>query len=224
VVYRLSVLRTWSHGSRLREYFDQVSEFVLGVVGVGKGLAEFVEDGLAESFSKAVDGDLEGALGDAELCGDGGLSSGRFTAGEPRLELFEPGAAAGTSVFVREGADGSRHESGGPVAIELGGGGFSSGFIGIAQRFGGDPSTAFEAIGFCVEVGEEMAEGSQEVRAEAAAVGIGAVEVTTLQDVGEELLAEFAGGVFVEALGTERLEHRVAVGGAKVGERVAGLG
>jgi hypothetical protein len=213
VVYRLSVLRTWSHGSRLREYFDQVSEFVLGVVGVGKGLAEFVEDG-----------DLEGALGDAELCGDGGLSSGRFTAGEPRLELFEPGAAAGTSVFVREGADGSRHESGGPVAIELGGGGFSSGFIGIAQRFGGDPSTAFEAIGFCVEVGEEMAEGSQEVRAEAAAVGIGAVEVTASQDVGEELLAEFAGGVFVEALGTERLEHRVAVGGAKVGERVAGLG
>lgn len=44
----------------------------------------------------------------------------RSTAGEPRLELFEPGGAVGAAVFVREGPDGSGHQGGGPVAIELG--------------------------------------------------------------------------------------------------------
>jgi hypothetical protein len=106
----------------------------------------------------------------------------------------------------------------------LGGGGFSGGFVGSVEGFGGHPGAAFEAVGFRTEVGEEMAQGSEEVRAEAAAVGIGTVQVTALQDVGEELLAEFPGGVFVISLGTERSEHGFAVGGAEVGQRGASLG
>jgi hypothetical protein len=210
--------------SRLRQDLDEVAEFVFGVVGVGKGLAEFVEDGLAESFPEAMDGHLEGTFGEPELGGGDGLASGRFTAGEPRLELFEPGGAVGSAVFVREGPDGSGHQGGGPVAIELGGGGFSRGFVAFVEGFGGHPGAALEAMGFRTEVGEEMAEGSEEVGAEAAAVGIGTVQVAALQDVREELLAEFAGGVFVMPLGTERSEHGFAVGGAEFGERDAGLG
>lgn len=40
--------------SRLRKDLDEVAEFVLGVVGVGEGLAEFKQDGLAESFPEAT--------------------------------------------------------------------------------------------------------------------------------------------------------------------------
>jgi hypothetical protein len=78
-------------------------------------------------------------------------------------------------------------------------------------------------MGFRTEVREEMAEGSEEVGAEAASGGIGSVEITTLQDVREELLGDFAGGVFVESLETERAINGFAVGGAEVGQRGAGL-
>jgi len=170
-----------------------------------------------------MDGHLEGTLREAELRGDDSLACGRFTAGEPRLELFEPGGAVGAAVFLCKDCHGPRHESGGPVAIELGGGRFSGGFAGFVEGFYGDPRAALEAMGFRTEVREEMAEGSEHVRPEAASGGIGSVEITTLQDVLEELLADFAGGVFVESLETERAINGVAVGGAEVGQRGAGL-
>lgn len=212
-----------------------MGEFFFGLGWVTEGLGDLGAEEFAEAFAEAVDGDFEGAFGDAEAAGGFSLGGGRVIAGEPGFEGFEVVGFVFGFEFLFEREEGAAHDFKGPFAIEVavgrdsGGVGdlerFSFGGVvaGLVEGFGGDATTAFLALGTLAVFGEEMFECAEEVGAEAAAGFFRAGESATGENAGEEILREFTGFVFAAAFFAEESEDGVVISAAEFAERGAGF-
>ena len=212
-----------------------MGEFFFGLGWVTEGLGDLGAEEFAEAFAEAVDGDFEGAFGDAEAAGAFSLGGGRVIAGEPGFKGFEVVGFVFGFEFLFEREQGAAHDFKGPFAIEVAVGRdgvgvgdlerFSFGGVvaGLVQGFGGDATAAFLALGALAMFGEEMFERAEKIGAEAAAGFFRAGESATGENAGEEILGEFAGFVVIAPFFAEEGKDSVVVSFAEIGERGAGF-
>jgi len=114
------------------------------------------------------------------------------------LNLFEIGCGAVLNVLLFEPRNNTIEQRDRPVPLEDGFGCFRrQRFVEITLLAGGDfegenrfSSAALLRAGTVCLVGKEVLAGVEEERAEFAAIGIDAIEVTTLQDADEEVLCQ----------------------------------
>lgn len=159
-----------------------MAHFVVDVCAGLDRIGDEFADGIAVASAETVDGDLELVFADLELGGGGGAWG--FGSGEAGFKQCEEVGFVFLGVFGCEGLEALLDESEGPFAIEAGiwvsgGMGFEGvagfGFEGIPFDDGG-LAAAFEGFGAVPGISDEVFEATEEVGAEAAAVGVGGGE------------------------------------------------
>ena len=83
------------------------------------GLAKFVFDDFPKAAAEAVNGDLDGALIQAEPGGGLGLGNVLAVAAQPGLERFKVVGLSGSLVFLSQRRESAVQERQRPLAVEL---------------------------------------------------------------------------------------------------------
>jgi hypothetical protein len=85
------------------------------------------------------------------------------------------------------------------------------------KRFGSDAAAALEALGTLPRIGQKMFQCSEEIGAETAAPGCGAIEAVAGKNAGEELLGEFTRVVVIAAFAPKEAQDGLVIRLAQFG-------
>ena len=182
------------------KHFDQVPQFVIHLGGRGDGLCDFFAQQFAKAAAQAMHGHAEGIRRNPEAGGHVHLGSGTGFAPDKnfeRIELFHP---AGGGEFRAESGEHSFQHGDRPALfispIRSRGGisrlGEEAGFsiTLFVQRDVPLAAAALLRLLFAPFAFGEIIEGTEEERAEPAALRVGDLKILVFEEAGEELLGQ----------------------------------